>query len=73
MKTIKKELDLRVDAHRLLVERKACVTLQDIASATGLKLSWVKAFHLNGATSSASADKIQTLIEYLTGKKLILK
>ena len=63
---------LRSKAFELLKTRPANMKLSDIAEGSGLPLTWVKSFHLKGGEKNSSADKIQTLYEYLSGKQLKL-
>lgn len=56
---------------QLLRERPNGVTLESIAKATGLKLTWLAYIQLhNRGEFSASVDRIEVLYEHLTGTKL---
>ena len=65
-----KDLTLPEVTHKLLIDRPASLTLQDVAEKTGLTLSWIKDFHIHGDKREASAKKIITLYNFLSPKKL---
>ena len=54
----------------LLRNRPACVTLEAVATATNLPLTWIKAFHRSGNKHNSASNNVQKLYEYLTGKPL---
>ena len=66
------ETNLRISTFKLLRNRPAHIKLADVAKDSGLPLSWIKSFHINGDRKNSSSDKVQTLYEHLSGKKLPL-
>lgn len=64
------ELTLREKTLKLLKDRDPTKKLLDIAIETGLSFYWLQSFLKNGNTSDAGSDKIVTLYNYLSPKKL---
>lgn len=55
----------------LLRNRPTGMTLESIAKATGLKLTWLSyIIGQNNSDVSASVDRIEVLYEFLSNKKL---
>jgi len=61
---------LQKTTFELLRNRPASMKLSDVAEATGLPLTWIKSFNLQGDRKGSSSDKVQTLYEHLSGKSL---
>lgn len=62
-------MNLREKTYQLLHERPRTLTFAEIERKTELKQSWVRSFS-QGKITGASADKVQKLYEFLSGKKL---
>ena len=56
---------------KLLRDRPASITLDQVADESGLSKTWVKSFHQRGDRFSASVDKVEQLYKYLTGKTFV--
>jgi len=61
---------LRTVTLQLLVSRPRNLKLSQIAEDTGLSYWFLQNFHY-GRIKSPDVDNVQTLYEYLSGKKLI--
>jgi len=61
---------LREKTLTLLKERSSNIKLLDIAIATGLSFYWLQSFLKNGHDSDPGVDKVETLYNYLSPKKL---
>lgn len=62
---------LLLKTKELLLNRPSDISLEVIASDTGLPYSWI--VHMTKASSSTPAvDRCQALYEYLSGRKLDL-
>ncbi len=64
---------LRERTYELLRNRPMSLTLLEIATATGIKQSWLNHFQQKGLTMSASVDRIEALYNFLADKKLTIK
>lgn len=61
---------LRDETRRLLRDRPRRLSLRVIAQDTGLNLRWLQDFS-TGVSDHPSVVYVQTLYEYLSGKKLL--
>ncbi|MFZ1074785.1 MAG: hypothetical protein WAN50_00195 [Minisyncoccia bacterium] len=61
---------LRIRTLELLRNRPIQLTLDKIAAATGIKVAWLQYFQAQGDETSPSVDRIETLYNFLSSKKL---
>lgn len=62
--------NLRMITVTLLKNRPKDKTLPTISKDTSLSIPWLKSLLLRGYHSDSHSDKIVTLYEYLSGKKI---
>jgi hypothetical protein len=62
--------NLRVITVALLKNRSPQITLKDISEKTTLPFAWLKSFQARGNELDSRSDRVVTLYEFLTQKKL---
>lgn len=61
---------LNARTQHLLRSRPRTLTYDKIAVDTGIDIHWIKSFGTRAGPRDSLCDRVQTLWEYLTGRKL---